>query len=411
VSGIRGALPGGLPNFEAGRQLYLATRYDLAEPYLRAALLDNPLNANAHAMLAYCVGRRKLRTEAMAEAREAVRLAPNEAFSHVTLGLVLQQARWWPESIAAFKAALRLSPGDPSHLASLAHSLTMSGKPSEALEMAEEALRRDPSNLSALNERGLALLGLRRVVEARESIGSALVSQPDSSSLHSNLGIPLLQQGLAREAAAEFEEALRLDPKNAAAEQNLVLARRSRGGVGPGRLHRAVTWWAKRPPRVQIVVIASFALGSIVWAGFLSPAICLLSLSVTSRLASWGMEPPGWRRRIALATRPLALPIVVVGQIGPALVSVVAGHPEWGLGAGLTLTALLALAIAEPSGVTHWIAAGSAVFVGIVGILTPIVGFPPWITVVLGFGWVLLYVQVPSRAFSRGGVDRTPTNY
>jgi tetratricopeptide (TPR) repeat protein len=385
--------------------LYRAGRIDLAEQQLRMHLSEEPGDGHAHSVLAAFLSERGALHESIAEAREGVRLAPRSAFGHAALGEALSDAKEWREGIAELREAIRIAPGDASYYAHLAHVLSQTSKADEALELAEAGLRIDPLHVGCLNERGLALLWLRRVAEAREAIGSALVSAPDSANLHANLGVGLLHQGRQAEAVAEMLEALRLNPSNTLARSNLEVARRAGRGAAGGRAFRAVSWWMRHPARWQLGVVAAFAVGGILWPGFLEPAAILLAMSFTTRLADWSRQPPEWRRRIATPMRPLANLLVVIAAFGPFLLSLATQHAGWGMGAGIAVYTLLVIAVADPTGLLHWLSIGLATVVAAIGILSPVLGLPPNVVTYMGFLWFLLYL--PDRTISKSHVEST----
>src|SRR5262245_2550591 len=75
-------------SFSRAAQLFDSGRADLAERLVRRDLERDPSDARSHALLAMCLRRLNQHGEALCEAHEAVRLAPDLAFAQYALGVV-----------------------------------------------------------------------------------------------------------------------------------------------------------------------------------------------------------------------------------------------------------------------------------------------------------------------------------
>ena len=69
------------PHLQRARLLLEQTRYDLAEQELRQALVLEPNDAVAHALLAFCLVHQDKYAEASQESEAAIHLAPDEPFA------------------------------------------------------------------------------------------------------------------------------------------------------------------------------------------------------------------------------------------------------------------------------------------------------------------------------------------
>ena len=70
------------PTVDRAAMLFQQSRFDLAEQELRQALMADPNDPHAHALLALCLARREEFAEATSEAHTAVGLAPDWAYAH-----------------------------------------------------------------------------------------------------------------------------------------------------------------------------------------------------------------------------------------------------------------------------------------------------------------------------------------
>jgi tetratricopeptide (TPR) repeat protein len=106
--------------------------------------------------------------EALRHARNAVRLAPDNAQSHYLVGMALTEAYRPAAAEYHYRSALGLAAGrDPVLLCNLALCLKNQGKMSAARELYEESLAAAPGQLHAL-------LGLARLEEADRNLDAAL---------------------------------------------------------------------------------------------------------------------------------------------------------------------------------------------------------------------------------------------
>jgi TolB-like protein len=84
------------------------------------------------------------RSNAIAHARRAVELDPNDSGAHSASGFVLCYERRWDEAEVHCETSFRLNPNDANALAEISDLKTLVGKPQEGVEFAERALRLNP---------------------------------------------------------------------------------------------------------------------------------------------------------------------------------------------------------------------------------------------------------------------------
>jgi tetratricopeptide (TPR) repeat protein len=200
-------------------------------------------------------------TEAIAQCRMALEIAPDYPEAHNTLGNIYGKQGKYDEAIASYRAAATdLTYADPRN--GMADILVKQGKYAEAEVQCREALRLAPMHLPAMFSLATALHHqgkldeaadyYRRILELspdlytpRRYLGNILVAQgkpdqaipqlqmalkirPQDADTHVVFGVVLLDKNRGDEAAAQFLEATRLQPTNAIANYQLALVYQGR---------------------------------------------------------------------------------------------------------------------------------------------------------------------------------------
>lgn len=214
------------PNVAAQRAMILQQqrRYGDAEQQWRQALVADPHDAFAHAMLALCLAEREAWPEAAFEAQQAIGLQPDSPTGHYAFAHIQYRRDRFDEAEAAIRQAIQIDPYDADHFSLLAAIRFEQRRWPGALEAAEEGLKLDPEHVQLNNLRAMALVKLGRRAEAGATIGAALSRNPDSAVTHANQGWALLHGGDHKKALEHFREALRLDPESEWAKAGVVEA-------------------------------------------------------------------------------------------------------------------------------------------------------------------------------------------
>ena len=215
------------PNLEAGRQLLLAHRPELAERELRRFLAVYPESALAQALLAWALALQERGAEAVDAAREAVRLDPEWSYTHMVLAEVYLHVRQPADAEQSSRAALELAPYDADNHATLAAALLNQGgrdRAREALRVLNEGLAEEPGNTACARLRAQALSRLGHHRQAREAAAHALRLAPALSETHAAAGWIEMAAGERGRGGDLLREALRLDPGNDDARKGLRLA-------------------------------------------------------------------------------------------------------------------------------------------------------------------------------------------
>lgn len=200
-------------------------------------IAKRPDNARAHGNFAAAALRAGQVPEAIAAAREALRLQGNYPDAHVNLGQALQSQGETREALLHYRAALAAMPAHPVANYNLGVALAQAGDRAAAVAHFETALRHRPVFAAAHNNLGVVLLQLGRIDDAIAHSRAALAIAPGFADAHYNLGNALATAGRAEEAIAAYAAALRADPKLAKAANNTGVVLLRTGRVSEAATH------------------------------------------------------------------------------------------------------------------------------------------------------------------------------
>lgn len=253
-------------------------RHELAEREYRLALAEDPDDSDAHALLALVLAEQEpRRAEALAEARAAIGLAPDDPFPHYAEAQVHLEAERWAEAERAAQEAIRIDPDGADYYVVLAAAFVGRRRWQQGLEAADEALAIDPHHSGAANLRAAALVHLNRRDEAGATLHGALARDPENSYTHANQGWARLHAGDRDGALRHFRESLRLDPQSEWAREGLVEALKARNPLYAGML-RYFLWMNRLPARTRWMVILG---------GFFGYRIARSAAQTNPGLAPW----------------------------------------------------------------------------------------------------------------------------
>ncbi|MBX6383733.1 MAG: tetratricopeptide repeat protein [Microbispora sp.] len=269
---------------ERARTLLTLNRPAEAERELRGLLAQEPENADGHAYLSVALTQQRRGPEAIDEAAEAVRLAPDQWFPHYVAGQAYYRAGRPHEAAAAAQACLALSPEHAPAWELLARVYIYIEQWPQAADAARRGLAADPedADLAALLSLPLTMLG--DAYGARQAAARALMLDPENALAHLAHGRAELVFGAPAEAARAFREVLRLAPGFDQARDLLVAALKLRNPVYRvlARLRgsffggwRMLFLLVVMPP-----IIAVFALIALLhWAAWIAEAVTTLRLA------------------------------------------------------------------------------------------------------------------------------------
>jgi TolB-like protein/class 3 adenylate cyclase len=208
--------------FLQGWEHYLRlTAYDFAKAYsyYKKAIELDPVYWRAYAGLAllYWKGsqlgelHRGLDVsylEARLRAREYLKMAMKgpTSLAHLVASEISLLRRQYEEAIADAKQAIALDPDDPSCHESFGWTLIMAGKPEEAVDFVKKAMRLDPHNPARyLYLLGLAHFAMGQLEEAVTSIEKARKLNPDHLGMEATLAAAYAHLGLEQRARTALD--------------------------------------------------------------------------------------------------------------------------------------------------------------------------------------------------------------
>ena len=218
-----------------------------------------PDNARAFTNLAQALLDELRTDQALAAARTALALDPNDADAHVHVGHAFAIHGRYADAEAAYAEAVRLRPGHPEALNNWGVALAEQRRWAEAEARYAEALQTRPGYAEAMNNRGVALMELGRHAEAVALFRAALRISPSYAEAYSNLGNLFVRQQRPLEAVAEYRRALALRPDLPEVHFNLTLALASAGKREAAEAHarEAIRLRPDLAPMVHRVLQAS----------------------------------------------------------------------------------------------------------------------------------------------------------
>jgi serine/threonine-protein kinase len=178
---------------------------------------DDPLVRTAVARIYKDVGRRE---DAIEELRAALVLQPANDEAHEYLGLTIAETGHLDEGISEIQTAITLRPNYWGHYYALGYVYLTAGRHREAVNAFRRLTELQPDNALGLSLLGAAHDHLGEREQAKSDYERSIRIAPNAPA-YSNLGLIHYREGKYREAAHAFEEALRLDPNTDLRHRNL----------------------------------------------------------------------------------------------------------------------------------------------------------------------------------------------
>jgi Tfp pilus assembly protein PilF len=229
-------------------------------------------------MLAISLANLERFDDALAHAREAIGLDPEDGFSHYGLAFVELERNRYAAAAEALEEAIRCTPFASAYHGLLAAIRSRQNRWQDALEAAERGLQCDPEDLQCINMRALAQRQLGMNEAAAATMRDALARDPNDALAHSNQGWAFLEEGQADQALTHFREALRIDPGLEYARLGIIEALKAQNAVYRVILQHLL-WMGKQPATIQwgIVLVLVFAMRTVDRFGAAIPAIAPLT--------------------------------------------------------------------------------------------------------------------------------------
>jgi len=220
--------------------LHALKRYDAAAERAKAAAALTPDDPRAYVAWARALYGTGAFGEAARVADQAIRLAPGEAVAFrlrsSSLSALARQstkdlrARLGGEAVASARESVRLAPADPNGPIALAEALSVTGASVEADRWVQEAIRMAPSSPTTWVTASMVAIGARNWPAAVEASRHALALDPGNYAALNNLGVALRAGGHRREGTRALAQAARVNPDALTARRNL-----SRAGINIAR--------------------------------------------------------------------------------------------------------------------------------------------------------------------------------
>ena len=153
--------------------------------------------------------------KALGAAQQADQLNGNLTEVHSTLGSVYDTTGKYSEAIAELKRAITLAPNSDEAYRRLGGVYLDSGNVSQAIENFQKAIQLNPYFWVNQNELGNAYLHQQDYAKALEAFKQVTVLEPDIGTGYDNMGNAYLSQGKYKECIPYFQKALQVEPYSA----------------------------------------------------------------------------------------------------------------------------------------------------------------------------------------------------
>jgi tetratricopeptide (TPR) repeat protein len=179
LDGLFGLLQNASAHEVRGSRAMAERRWDDAVASLRQAIELAPGNAFSRLNLATSLYMRGDADGALEQYRAAVRLSPGLARAHFGIGVLMDERGRDGDAIEAFATAVRHDPGYAEARFSLANALRRSGRVAESLPHYEDVLRTNPAVSQAVFGYAMGLVRVGRHQDARARLDAGMRAFPE----------------------------------------------------------------------------------------------------------------------------------------------------------------------------------------------------------------------------------------
>jgi Flp pilus assembly protein TadD len=208
-----------LARIEMARELVAREDWSAAFPLLSEIHQQRPGDAEALTLRGIVYREQGLYTDAEADLRAALKLAPESAQAHAALGIMFD-VQMRPGAEAEHREAVRLAPNNPAYLNNLGFSLFLREHFKESIAQYEKAARLAPLSHRVRTNMGFAYAALGDLPSAAREFRMGA----DEADATNNLGFAYERRGDMANAYDLYLQAVRLDPKAVRARTNLAHA-------------------------------------------------------------------------------------------------------------------------------------------------------------------------------------------
>lgn len=195
--------------------------YHAAELRLREALRSDPQKGALHFALAAMLRQQGQWDDAFDEITQSARLMPDLPENHSAFAYIFYRLEDGPNAIAEARTALSMDPQNAEAYQFLGLGLYSNGQYRPAVHAFAESLAREGDNPDTYYDMGIALHADGNLHGAMIAYSKAIQLRPDFWEAHSNLALVLHEEGKLSEAVAEYREAKRIAPSEASVRNNL----------------------------------------------------------------------------------------------------------------------------------------------------------------------------------------------
>jgi len=230
-------------------------RFKMAEQELRQTLALYRSSAATRAMLSTCLLRQKLISEALHQAKEAIRIEPSNPDNYHVLSLIYLEQERYGKAEKTIRVSLNHYAARPDYLYVLASIFFQQCDWVKALKVCDMGLTADAEHIDTLNLRARVLSRIGQYDVAESTFNLALRSDPENPVTHANKGWAALEQKEYIEAQEHFQTALTFNPELEFARTGLIESLKAKY-----RLYRwflNVNYWANtilEPLKITLVL-------------------------------------------------------------------------------------------------------------------------------------------------------------
>jgi len=204
------------------RLLMQQGRFKMAEQELRQTLGLYRSNAATRAMLSTCLLRQNLISEALHEAKSAIRMEPTNPNHYYVLSLIYLEQERYDKGDKTIRISLSHYAAHPDYLYVLGTIFFQQTEWEKALKICDMSLNLDSEHIDSLILRARVLNRIGEHEASNQTFELALHSDPENPVTHANKGWAALEQKQFEVAREHFDAALGFNPELEFARSGLV---------------------------------------------------------------------------------------------------------------------------------------------------------------------------------------------
>lgn len=199
--------------------------YKGAEQDATLCLERNPFISRAYLLRGIARQNLNLTTEAIADYKQGLKLAPDNLGMHLNLSLAQTQLKQYDDAERSIDELLRYWAKNKDAYTLRANIALERGDTTLALSRIEESLAIDSLQPMPYKMKAQILANRDNLPPAVEALDKAIDLEPREANLYTHRGILYYRQNKLREAMKDYNQALDLDPRNRVALHNRALLR------------------------------------------------------------------------------------------------------------------------------------------------------------------------------------------